>query len=506
MALSEAIRKLSEKLFASIQFKIIVSTIAVVAIAVGLSTWFAVGSLEHQLLENTKHKLKTACEKISKNISMAMQNGHIPSIHRSFSLIRSYPHYEVQMFIADSLGTILVGTDSTKVGKKLKLEKGGINKSDVIIFKEHIQKSDILVAQQSILNKPACYKCHDPGTRINGILQVRVALSEFMRDFSLFRELMIGNGIVIFLVMTITLSLLLGLIVSRPLKEMSRAMQKIETGDLNVRVKFNRRDEIGHLGKSFNAMVQRLADSIRQLTVSHENELQHADRLAALGELAAGIAHEIRNPLAGISGAVQVLASELDKNDPHYDVMNEIQKEIKRLDNSLENFLTYARPSEPKFQPFDIHDVIERALMLCLRSGQFSGITLVRDFRITSKQLIFDPALMQQVFMNIILNSLQAMNHSGRLTITTRIREDSPHSKKVIEIVFADTGPGIPPENLKKVFQPFFTSKHQGTGLGLAIARRIVEQHGGSISVISSPGQGTQFTIILPYSEMSSVS
>ena len=127
-ASSETIRKLSKKLFASIQFKIIVSTTLVMAIAVGLSTWFAVGSLEHRLLENTKHKLKTACERISENISTAMQNGHIPSIHRSFKLIRSYPHYEVQMFITDSLGTILIGTDSTQIGKKVKIDKKGLNR------------------------------------------------------------------------------------------------------------------------------------------------------------------------------------------------------------------------------------------------------------------------------------------------------------------------------------------------------------------------------------------
>ncbi|HDZ11002.1 MAG TPA: sensor histidine kinase [Bacteroidetes bacterium] len=500
---SKSGRKPFKRLISGIQFKIVISTTLVVAVAVGVSTWFAIKLLERQLIESTKHKVKTACERISGNISMAMGNGHVPSIRHTFALIRSYPHYRVQMYITDSLGTVLIATDSLLDGKKVNIGKITPNSSGVTVSTERVQRSDVVVARQLILNKPACYHCHDRRKKINGILQVRVALSEFMQEFSLFRKLMIGNGIVIFLVMTVTLSLLLGLIVGRPLKKMSQAMGKVEAGDLSVRVKFNRRDEIGLLGKSFNAMVQRLANSIHQITSSHQNELQHADRLAALGELAAGIAHEIRNPLAGISGAVQVLASELDKDDPHREVMDEIQKEIKRLDNSLKNFLAYARPSEPKFQPFDIHDVIERALTLCLRSGQFSGIKLIRDFRIHQKKLIFDPALMQQVFMNIILNSLQAMNHSGQLSIITRLRTDVPNMNKAIEIVIADTGPGIPSEDLNKIFRPFFTSKHQGTGLGLTIAWRIVAQHGGSVSVESELGKGTRFIIIFPYAESS---
>ena len=244
--------------------------------------------------------------------------------------------------------------------------------------------------------------------------------------------------------------------------------------------------EIGFLG---------IGKDIRGLKVL-QNQLIRAEKMAAVGELASAVAHEVRNPLAGISGAMQVLARDFPPEDHRLQVISELLLQVERLNKAVTNLLDFARPPSLSLAPLDINGLITRTLYLLESSAQDHGIKVNLELAPRLPRVMADRELMKQVFLNITLNAFQAMPRGGQLTITTL------HLKGVrpptLQIKFKDTGVGISPENLKRIFEPFFTTKPGGTGLGLSNSLKIVEQHGGGITVSSISGEGSTFTITLP--------
>jgi signal transduction histidine kinase len=246
---------------------------------------------------------------------------------------------------------------------------------------------------------------------------------------------------------------------------------------------------------------RRLVEELNRRLQAEQRHLQEAqdqlirsDRLATVGELAAGLAHDLRNPLAGISGALHVLEDDLPRG-PHHTVIEEIQGHIARMDRTLTDLLWHARPPAPQYLPLDVNEVVEQSLWL-LPTASDAGVEIVRELRPELPLLRLDPNLLHQAFLNILINARQAMPDGGRLTVRTALRPSPAGAGSVVEVAITDTGVGIPAEHLPRIFEPFFTTKTQGTGLGLAIAARIVEQHGGSVAVESSPGHGTTFRLL----------
>ncbi len=240
-----------------------------------------------------------------------------------------------------------------------------------------------------------------------------------------------------------------------------------------------------------------------------EKHLARMDRLASLGELASGIAHEIRNPLAGITAALQIIGKNFAKQDPTHEIFNEVFSQVKRLDEFIKNLLRFARPSHPQLESLTIKNVIDNTLFLVSNKISQKHITLEVDHGSGEQpEIEGDKGLLQQVFLNIIINALDATKDHGILTIrtwwqtnglntTTETAYCTPSTYDITTEI-SDTGSGIDETELESIFNPFFTTKSQGTGLGLAIAQRIIEQHQGQISVKSTPDKGTTFTITLP--------
>jgi len=226
--------------------------------------------------------------------------------------------------------------------------------------------------------------------------------------------------------------------------------------------------------------------------------LKEQHRLAALGTMSAGLAHEIRNPLAGIKGAAQVLAR--GSFDPEErELLDVILAEVERLDVVVRQFLDYARPDEPGTERVDVRAVVAHVLALLRAQDLPPGLAIVEEIAPD----LFVPgstARLGQVVLNLARNAMEAMPGGG--TLAVRVRQGAPleraGSRPTVEIEVEDTGPGIAPEDLDKVFVPFFTGRPDGVGLGLAICRRIVEAHGGFIDLASQPGRGTRFTVRLP--------
>jgi signal transduction histidine kinase len=241
-------------------------------------------------------------------------------------------------------------------------------------------------------------------------------------------------------------------------------------------------------------------------------QMKERDRLAALGEMAAGLAHEIRNPLAAIKGAIQLLvpdarrlaaAPEADPGQTR-EFLGIILEEVNRLNGVVTQFLDYSRPSKPTLLPGDVNDILQRTLRLL--SGEVPAqVELAVDLAADLPRVSCDAEQLRQVFLNLALNALEAMPGGGRLAVSTRLARDdvslwrdSPRRADVVEVRFRDTGPGIPEEEREHVFVPFYTTKQKGTGLGLAICQRIVKSHGGTIGVRPAPGGGAEFVIGLP--------
>ena len=233
---------------------------------------------------------------------------------------------------------------------------------------------------------------------------------------------------------------------------------------------------------------------VRDVTAVKQLQLQllERERLAAVGELAAMVAHEVRNPLAGIRGGCEILLEGYPEGDTRHDIGVEIIHQVDRLSRTVHDLLLFARPKAMDLVPTDLHGLIERILHVLRDDPENGAVEVVRDFGDDVPVIQADGRQMEQVFLNLILNAIQAMSHKGTVTIATRT-----HGRQVA-VTVGDTGPGIPPDKLAHIFEPFFTTRAQGTGLGLAIVKKIVEAHGGRIDAASPPGSGARFTATLP--------
>jgi len=241
-------------------------------------------------------------------------------------------------------------------------------------------------------------------------------------------------------------------------------------------------------------------------------QMKERDRLAALGEMAAGLAHEIRNPLAAIQGAIQLLVppgnvgtpSPPGAKDGPTEFLGIIAEEVKRLNGVVTQFLDYSRPARSTLAPGDVNEIMSRTLAL-LQADIPREVRLFVDLAPGLPRVSCDPEQLRQVFLNLAINAIQAMPKGGELHVSTGLARDEvalwrdvPRRSDLVEVRVRDTGPGIPEESREHIFVPFFTTKEKGTGLGLAVCQRIVKTHGGSIALRSTPGRGAEFVISLP--------
>jgi signal transduction histidine kinase len=282
-------------------------------------------------------------------------------------------------------------------------------------------------------------------------------------------------------------------LIERPLVELMATITRVRRGDLTARVAFAKReDDVGQLGRQFNEMVERLDENRQKIEDFHKREMARAEHLATLGELAAGLAHEIRNPLAGIAGVVDIMAKELPASSPSRAVIGEVQREILHIQAILNDLLSYARPRPPDIHPADLNTTIEQAVLLSRQQVRTKPIKVLFNPVPAAPLVEHDPALIQQVVVNLVLNGIQAIAGAGEV----RVALNQDYGWVVIHV--ADTGRGIAPDALQRIFKPFFTTRSEGTGLGLSLASGIVQAHGGRIEVTSTLGKGTLFKVWLP--------
>jgi signal transduction histidine kinase len=243
-----------------------------------------------------------------------------------------------------------------------------------------------------------------------------------------------------------------------------------------------------HIVKRGEQIIERRAQERLLL----KEKLGNAQRLASLGEMVAGISHEIRNPLGIITSTAELLKQKLAGSGPEVELADVVVQEAGRLNSIVTDFLSFARPQAPNFMSCRVDEVVEKNLMFLALEINKNGYQVHKRFATDIPEIQADPALLYQAFLNILMNAMQAMSEGGDIYIELSAR------KHTVEILFADGGPGIPDETLNRIWEPFYTSKDKGSGLGLPIVKKIVEGHGGIVEVDNGPEKGVQVTITLP--------
>jgi len=300
--------------------------------------------------------------------------------------------------------------------------------------------------------------------------------------------------------------------ITRPIGEMVAATRNIAAGRFDRPVRADTGGELALLADSFNVMQESLRkmrddleawgrtleEKVRQRTeelIAMHDRVAQSERLASLGKLAAGVAHEINNPLGAILALTALTLEDLAPDDPRRADLQEVVRQAERCRNIVRGLLEFSRQTEPHVGLLDPNKVLEDTLALISRQSFFFNIRVVKQLAPDLPRVSADRSQLQQVFMNILINAVQAMEEKGTVTLQSRLAADG-----FVEISIADTGCGIPPDKLDRIFDPFFTTKPsgKGAGLGLSIAYGIVAKHGGAIAVASRPGQGSTFTVRLP--------
>ena len=288
--------------------------------------------------------------------------------------------------------------------------------------------------------------------------------------------------------------LMLAYLVQRPMVELQEKIGQVSDGNLDVSVSFSRRnDEIGDLGRKFNYMMQQLRESREEIERLHRTQMSRAEHLATLGELATGLAHEIRNPLAGIAGVIEIVSRDLPPTSPARAVIKDVRLEIAQINRIVTDLLETARPHPPQIRLSNLNTTVEHAVMLARQQVLSKPIKIELQKAPDLPEVEHDSDQIHQVLLNLLLNAVQAVTGAG--TVHVEIASQDGFAT----VAVTDTGRGISPQHFSNIFRPFYTTKGNGTGLGLSLARRIVEEHHGRIEVKSVVGKGSTFTVLLPF-------
>ena len=401
--------------------------------------------------------------------------------------------------VLDEKGQRAIGTRVSEEVYQTVLEKG-----ELWLDRAFVVHDWYLTGYQPIRDLPG---------KIVGILYVGMLEAPYvdLRNkvvYSFFGIGVLGVVIVVLLYFFITSG------ITRPLREMAAATGKIADGDLSVELSSKSKDEIGQLAQSFNYMLVRLKQARKELEdygrvledkveertqqlTKIQDHLIQSEKMASMGQLAASIAHEVNNPLSGALIYNQLIAKKITRGDFNreaiLDYLSKMEHELSRSTKLIRSLLDFGVQTEPKIKEVNVNEVLNRALELGIHAGSKENTRVEKDLQ-SLPTFMVDPDQLEQVFVNLIMNALQAMPAGGKLTLRTFLEN------RELKIAVQDTGCGIPPENLSKIFTPFFSTKKEvkGVGLGLSVAYGIIQGLKGRIEVESKVGEGTTFTVCLP--------
>jgi len=368
---------------------------------------------------------------------------------------------------------------------------------------------------KAIYNQPACYTAachfHDSGDTVLGLLDISISLEMLRHKSHEYRLEFIMLTCWLLLMIGTLVTILTHYLVDIPVQRLVRHSAQVAGGNLESRVPVTSRDELGELSETVNRMTESLGVAEKELkgwadSLEHkveersrdimrmEEQLRRSEKLASLGTLSAGVAHEINNPLTGILLYASILNSDKRLDQALLPDVQRIISETQRCAGIVKDLLEFSRESQPEKEVTVLRGILDDVVTFFHKQPDFSNIVIRKNYEADLSQIVVDPNQIRQVFMNLVINAGHAMPQGGELDISIYRTADG----KFVCTSLKDTGEGISEENLARIFDPFFTTKSQGTGLGLSISYGIIENNGGRIEVRSKVGEGTTFTVMLP--------
>ncbi len=518
--------------------KLIVCLIGSMVVIFGVQGWLAMRVHRQHLEENVFASADRISDLIKRSTRYHMLRNDREALYHTLNTIGAEPGIS-KIRIFNEKGGIIFSTDRAEIGTTVDKRAEAcyachaeaqpltrLDRPDRFRIYSTPANGRVLGLINPIENEPDCSNAachaHPASQKILGVLDTNLSLARVDQGMAQGSRQLLASTIVAVICISAVSALFVWLVVRRPVKELIVGTERVGGGDWNYSIPVRASDEIGNLAESFNRMTRELqrahdelvrwAQTLEQRVEEKTSELRQAhqqsmrlEKMASIGRLAAVVAHQINNPLAGILTYSKLAARRLGKQGLDEARLAEIRSQLELIEtesmncgNIVRNLLAFARQSPAKFQPTDINGVIERCLLLIQHQLELESIHLEKRLEASLSAMVCDASLIQQVMLALLMNAVEAISHGGTLVVESKRAADPTK----IVIAVTDNGVGISPAVLPHLFEPFYTTKEEGrgVGLGLATALGIVQQHGGTIDVISHEGQGSTFTVTLPLS------
>jgi two-component system NtrC family sensor kinase len=523
----------------SLKFKVTLFLTVALSVAMVAFTLAVVQYQRNALLDEAAAHVTRLSEVITQSTRFAMLQNQPAYVDRIIQDVAALQHI-ARVRIMNKEGRIIHSTDALELGRTVDRKAEGcflchqsekplaqVPRSERWRIYNSPEGGRLLASMEVVRNERSCYSAachaHKKEQSVLGVLDIAYSLDDIDRTMRRNTLNVVGFGAGFILLAAFTLGTLVHRLVYVPLRDLEAGAKKLATGDLEQSIPVRSADEFGQVAAAFNSMTVALRDSRRELTdwghrleekvEERTRKLRAAEagavereKLASVGLLAAGIAHELNNPLTGILTFSHLIRKKLPDGSQDAEDLDLVISETKRCATIIRRLLDFARQRPPEKKFADLNQVIADTVRLVERPANLHDIEITLELDPGLPRIWIDEDLVKQVVMNVLVNAQHAIADKGSITVRSR-RVPEPRSAEpgappvpMVEVSIADTGSGITPENMKRIFDPFFTSKGvgKGTGLGLSVSHGIVKAHGGTIEVESTPGAGSTFHIYLP--------
>ncbi len=497
-----------------ISHKLIAGVSGVAVVIIGIFAWVILDSQQRLLLGDLERSANQLSATIKSSTREDMMLNRAEAVRRIISTIGAQEGIE-KVRIFNKEGRIILSTDPRDTGQMVNkkteacymcheadqpLERVPVS-ARVRTFKSAKGVNTFGIIDP-IYNEPGCWQsschAHTRNQTVLGVLDITMSMAEVERAARAGQVRLVTFALVAVFATSLMIYWLVGRIVLRPVRKIAAVTRKVAEGDLSQKVHLKNKDELGQLADSFNDMMQKLADAQRQLL--------QANKLASVGRLAAGVAHEINNPLTGVLTYSSFLLKRAGKDSELREDLEVIVRETKRCREIVKGLLDFSRQNVAQRRPVAVNEIVHDACRVVKNPLSMQKTSIVQHLGENLPLIHADASRMQQVLVNLLVNAGDAMEEKGgTITVATDLVEDAglvagaEAPKAAVRIRVTDTGCGIEARDIDKIFEPFFSTKGtRGNGLGLAIVWGIVEGHGGRLSVASEVGKGTTFTVLVP--------